>query len=345
MLLAYAAHVEQGDGPVEQHLVEFGVPPVDAQDQGQHVVRGGEPGHGGGRLEQERHQRHGAEPVPALAVPGNGVLGVLLVLHRAAVASPRVPRPDGQGFVAERGGEGRGVLHLFAMNDRPREALGVHPPVPHVVGADGGEIRGHTATAGPVLRHGFPFLFFHVHDDEPRPACRREPGHVREEGVGGHAVPVGVRLDGAEGVGQNTLRPPLVDEAGEHVHDGGREVAVGGPARPDVVLLVRFVGVARQIGPVPLDPFPALVEIHRLPALVGGCRVQRVFLLVAAVHCRSLSVRASEEDFALFEHGCIAGFIEGVILEFRVDVVRDVLVAWRGGQGADQLSAGVEDVE
>ena len=143
MLLAYAAHIEQRDGPVEQHLVEFGVPPVDAQDQGQHIVRGGEPGHGGGR-----HQRHGAEPVFALAVPGNGVLGVLLVLHRAAVASPRVPRPDGQGFVAERGGEGRGVLHLFAVNDRPREALGVHPPVPHVIGADGGEIRGHTATAG-----------------------------------------------------------------------------------------------------------------------------------------------------------------------------------------------------
>ena len=128
-------------------------------------------------------------PVPALAVPGNGVLGVLLVLHRAAVARPRVPRPDGQGFVTERGGEGCGVLHLFAVNDRPREALGVHPPVPHVVGADGGEVGHHTATAGPVLRHGFPFLLFHVHDDEPRPACRREPGHVREEGVGGHAVP------------------------------------------------------------------------------------------------------------------------------------------------------------
>ena len=84
---------------------------------------------------------------------------------------------------------------------------------------------------------------FHVHDDEPRPACRREPGHVREEGIGGYAVPVGVRLDGAEGVGQNTLRPPLVDEAGEHVHDGGREVAVRGPARPDVVLLEQHGGV------------------------------------------------------------------------------------------------------
>lgn len=108
MLLAYAAHVEQGDGPVEQHLVEFGVPPVDAQDQGQHVVRGGEPVMG--EVGSNRNGTNGTapEPVPALAVLGNGVLGVLLVLHRAAVASPRVPRPDGQGFVAERGGEGRG---------------------------------------------------------------------------------------------------------------------------------------------------------------------------------------------------------------------------------------------
>ena len=162
------------------------------------------------------------------------------------------------------------MLHLFAVNDRPREALGVHPPVPHVVGADGGKVGHHTATAGPVLRHGFPFLLFHVHDDEPRPACRREPGHVREEGVGGHAVPVGVRLDGAEGIGQNTLRPPLVDEAGEHIHDGGREVAVGGPARADVVLLVRFVGMTRQIGPVSFDPFPALVETRRSRTSSGG---------------------------------------------------------------------------
>ena len=55
------------------------------------------------------------------------------------------------------------MLHLFAVNDRPREALGVHPPVPHVVGADGGKVGHHTATAGPVLRQGFPFLLFHVH--------------------------------------------------------------------------------------------------------------------------------------------------------------------------------------
>ena len=88
MLLAYAAHIEQRDGPVEQHLVEFRVPSVDAQDQGEHVVRSGEPGHGGDRLEQERHQRYGAEPVPALAVFGQSVLGVFLVLHRAAVARP-----------------------------------------------------------------------------------------------------------------------------------------------------------------------------------------------------------------------------------------------------------------
>lgn len=90
MLLAYAAHVEQGDGPVEQHLVEFRVPSVDAQDQGQHIVRGGEPGHGGGRLEQERHQRHGAEPVPALPVLGNGVPGTAAQDRSAGQGTRRV---------------------------------------------------------------------------------------------------------------------------------------------------------------------------------------------------------------------------------------------------------------
>lgn len=72
-----------------------------------------------------------------------------------------------------------------------------------------------------------------------------EPGHVREKGVGSHAVPVGARLDGAEGVGDGAFGTPLIDETGEHVHDGDREVAVGGPARVDVVLVVRFIGVAR----------------------------------------------------------------------------------------------------
>ena len=67
MLLAYAAHIEQRDGPVEQHLVEFGVPPVDAQDQGQHIVRGGEPGHGGGRHQRTVPSPWLRSPSPAMA--------------------------------------------------------------------------------------------------------------------------------------------------------------------------------------------------------------------------------------------------------------------------------------
>lgn len=130
------------------------------------------------------------------------------------------------------------MFQLFVVDDHTREALGGHPPLPHVIGADGGEVgTGRRSLALSSAKVSPFFCSMSTMTNRVPPAA--------EQGVGSHAVPVGARLDGAEGVGDGAFGTPLIDETGEHVHDGDREVAVGGPARVDVVLVVRFIGVAR----------------------------------------------------------------------------------------------------
>ena len=62
MLLAYAAHIEQRDGPVEQHLIQFGIAPVDAENKRKDVIRRRDARHDGTRRIFKRERNDGHQP-------------------------------------------------------------------------------------------------------------------------------------------------------------------------------------------------------------------------------------------------------------------------------------------
>ncbi len=76
-----------------------------------------------GEFGSNRNGTNGTVPSPCLplAVLGNGVL-VFSLSFIGGGSESTSPASRRSGFRSGAGGEGRGVLHLFAMNDRPREA-------------------------------------------------------------------------------------------------------------------------------------------------------------------------------------------------------------------------------
>ena len=112
-------------------------------------------------------------------------------------------------------------------------------------------------------------LRFRINLHKPDAPGSGKARHIGKESVGLGAETVNVVLHILKLGGQYALGPPLVDEAGEHVNNRGRKIAVGGPLEPDIILLLRLVRVPDKIRGVFLHTPAAFIQVKgQPPALV-----------------------------------------------------------------------------